>query len=470
MTLSRTEQSDPATLAAAEGQAALGRGDTGLARTKFVEAGEVLLRDLADTYKHADKILLRFLAASQFYKAGEYQRALEQTKKIEARLLPANTRSLLPQFVRDVESRASPDYVVRMRQTFSRLWAAKENRQLLDLLKDHPYVYEPVGLGVLRAVLCEGLGHWRAAAFFYARALPLLPLEHPFVMLPAGWPLDLARQGRINEAWEYILHLLELAPNTVTNMAASILCCVRACQVTGAERRALHQEQLHFFDEAWTAFQAHPGTVQRNPELQLVMLGCLDVACLGCVRLGDSARAKRVAGDAILFAPMAPGPYCARGMLTYPDEQSLDDFRKAAGLPGVSSAPFYFLAHNALQREQFGEAIGYCQAGLVRQPGRRMKARLHGWIAVCRACQDADRNEVERLFQTALEVDPDSEQVATNYRIFQETSTLTQAAHASHWNTQVVAELIVPDIVERALADTHGIDGRAAIRDMLLAG
>jgi hypothetical protein len=99
----------------AEGQMALATGDTALAQEKFAAAGDILLRNVGAVYKAMEKHLLRFLAATQFYKGGHYQRALELVEKIQARLLPKNVHDLLPPFLRDAKQRSLPGYAAGIR-------------------------------------------------------------------------------------------------------------------------------------------------------------------------------------------------------------------------------------------------------------------------------------------------------------------------------------------------------------------
>lgn len=470
MTPSTIDQTDPATLAASEGQAALGRGDTALARTKFVEAGDTLLREVAGAYKHADKTLLWFLAATQFYKGGEYHRALELTKKIEARLLPEKTRDLLPQFVRDVNFRTSPDYVARMRQTCTRLWHSGEYRQILDLLQDHPYVYDSGPLAFLRAVLCAKLGQWRAAALFYAMAIPGVPDGSDFMLMAISRALYLPAEGRVEEAWEYISRLRELLPNSVTNIVASLVTFFRASQQAGAERLSLHQEQLRYFEEGWRVFKALPLSKQQHPEMRSIMSICIDAAMMAYMRLGRDTQARAVVEEVIALEPNAPGPLTARGMLTYPSDKAVNDFRIAACLPSPGYVPFLFLAHHAFDSDRFAECERLCREALARKPGRIVQAQLHGWIAVCRGCMGASREEVEELFNQAFEIDPDNEQVAANYQVFKESREAASPTPTNRWNTRVNSDSVEPDFVTWE-SEHSGVSGRdATVQELLLAG
>lgn len=61
-------------IATAEGQAALAAGDTRLAQEKFAEAGSILEHEMQSATEEEQEHLLRFLAATQFYKGGPHER------------------------------------------------------------------------------------------------------------------------------------------------------------------------------------------------------------------------------------------------------------------------------------------------------------------------------------------------------------------------------------------------------------
>ncbi|HEX4611985.1 MAG TPA: hypothetical protein VH092_27560, partial [Urbifossiella sp.] len=422
MTPPPTDRADPATLAAAEGQAALGRGDTALARAKFVEAGDILLREVRGTPGHADQTLLRFLAATQFYKGGEYRRALDLSKKLEARLLPKKTRDLLPTFRRDAATRTDPGYRGRMRDTCARLWAAGEYRQILDLLKDHPYVYDTAPLAFIRAVLCEELGQWKAAAVFYAKAIPGAEDGSDFMLMAVGRALGMPAEGRVEEAWENIRHLRDLFPNATTNIAASFVAFFRASRMAGAERQALLREQVQYFEEGWRAYLTLPPATRLRPVMRHLVTVGFGAAAVALRRLGERDRLRILVDEVTRREVDSPAALTARGMLTYPSQEAVADFERAAALPNPGYFPFLYLAHHALRGGRIAECERLCREALLRNPSPAIQARLYGWIAVCRDRVGVPRAEVEDLFRQALEIDPDNDQVRANYRIFRETA------------------------------------------------
>lgn len=466
-----TDQTDPATLAAAEGQAALGRGDTERARGKFTEAGELLLREVAGEYKQSGKSLLRFLAATQFYKGGDYKRAHDLAKKIEARFLPEQCRNLLSDLVRDAASRATPDYTTRVRHTCLRLWQQGEYRQVVDLLKDHPYVFESAPLAFLRAVLSERLGYWRAAAVFFAKAFEGRSDDPMVLMHAAGYPLFLLARGKSVEAWEYLGHLLELTPNAVTYLVASVVGFTRAVIAAGDEKERLFREQKKLFATGWDLYLRLSGNAAEIEEMRLVVALSLEVTSLALMRLGDSTEAKRLADLAVAHDPAASGALTTRGMLSYPEQEqeAVADFTRAAGIPGSGYIPEYFLAHHALNAGLLSDAIRHCESALSRKPSRYIAAQLHGWIAVCRIGRGAEPAEVEERFRKALDIDPTHPEVVENYRRFRE-----DVSAGPIFRSDVTAMLtdvrpVDPDFVAWGTEKLSGTDHHREV-ELLLAG
>jgi tetratricopeptide (TPR) repeat protein len=439
-----TDQTDPATLAAAEGQAALGRGETATARAKFVEAGEILLKEIGGTRSQADKSTLRFLAATQFYKGGEYGRAQELARKVDAPLLPAKTRDLFPKFQRDVSTRSSQDYRTRMRGKFVNLWQEGKYRQVLDLLKDHPYVYDPGPLTFLRAVLCEDLGLWKAAAGFHAKAIPLAKDGNEFMLMAVGCALAMPGQGRVGEAWEYIHHLREAMPNVVTNLTAGIVTFFRAAKASGNDRLAIHREQLTYFDEGWQAFVALPENKRNHPEMRSIASISFDTASMALMRLGERDWLLRLVEQVLLLDPGTPGPLTVRGMLTYPSAAAVKDFQQAAVLPNPGYAPFLYLAHHAFSEGHFADAIALCERALKGKPGRSVAAQLTCWIAVSQHCQGTSAEEVEKVFQQALAIDVENKHARANYQIFKEIVAEGRSDVGLGWDTRFESELLYP--------------------------
>lgn len=409
-----------ATIAAAEAEAALARGDTPLARRRYAEAGELLERESLSTVKVEDQNLIRFLAATQFYKGGRYRESLELANQIKKDHLPEGVRRLLPKFIRDVQDRASSDYRTRIQTRLAALWKAGDHAGILQAFQEHPYVLKPKSMAFLRAAACESLGKYRAAAMFYADAIRWSSDEQHIITAAIAFPLSLPHEGKLEEAWEYVRHQIELIPHAATYLVASWICFQQATARDGEASNRFLELQLDYFREARDRFARLPENQQAEVELRKLMTLGFNAAVFGLRDLGKLQEAKELCADAIAFEPGLPGSWTTRGILTYPDTAAVTDFQQAVELGDNSHFPYFYLAHHALIHGDFSSAHRLAGEALQRERGNDAQSRsyLYSWQAICRASLGADRNEVETIFQQATASDPTNEEAEENYRLY----------------------------------------------------
>jgi tetratricopeptide (TPR) repeat protein len=319
-----TNKTDPATLAAAEGLAALGVGDTALARQKYAEAGAILEREMKAHHGGSEKQLLRFLAATQYYKGGDYKKAQELAKKIDARVLPTNVRGLLPQFLKDVKERAAPGYEIGIGRTLLALWQQNDPTKSLAMLQEHPYVLHPGRLAFLRAVLCEKIADFRAAALFFANAIRQTPKDVELVLMTAAEPLLLLGRGRANEAREYVRYQVELIPHPVTYISASILAFHSALRSSPNERAEGADEQLQHLETAQHLYDRLSEAERNHPGLRAYMSFGFEAAATILLRLGNKERSKEIWEQAIKFGASPIIDRAKRAFAAYPGEQGTE--------------------------------------------------------------------------------------------------------------------------------------------------
>ncbi len=294
MSLPVLDHDGRSTIAAAEAQAALANGDTPRAREKYREAGRLLEAKIASA-RGSDKHLFRFVAATQYYHGGSYQEALKLCRRIELRHLPKEVRHLFPKFFQDVRERAAPDYVRRIRLELLGLWQRNQQARILERFQAHPYLLPPGKMAFLRATSCEKLGDIRAAVMFFADAVRLNPDDPGIVFSALALPLSLPRQGKVDEAWEYVTQLLESLPHPMTELVASLICFHRAVSTTHAdERRRLIDEQCRHFENARTGFDGLSTAVQRFPESRELMALGFEALALALWQSGEFNRALAV--------------------------------------------------------------------------------------------------------------------------------------------------------------------------------
>jgi tetratricopeptide (TPR) repeat protein len=291
--------SHAASLASAEGFAAIGVGDTALARKKHTEAGEILERDMKAHHRGSEKQLLRFLAATQYYKGGHYQKAQELANKIDPGALSKKHRELLSQFLKDVKQRAAPDYEIRIQKMLRALWHQNKTQEALDVLKEHPYVVDAGTLATMRATLCNRIQDFRGAAIFFAAALRYTSGAVEVAIMSVKTPLLLLKQGQISNAWEYVQHQLELLPHPIAYVTASVVSSDRFASAKPEDRQQHSEEQFAFVEQAWDAYQKLPAEQQSHPVMKAYMAFGFETAAATWLRLGNKRRAKDAWNQAV---------------------------------------------------------------------------------------------------------------------------------------------------------------------------
>lgn len=286
----QSNTNDPATLAAAEALAALGVGDTALARQKYAEAGGILEREMKARHGGGEKQLLRFLAATQYYKGGDYQKAQELAQKIDAGALPKNVRGLLPQFLKDVKLRAAPGYAIGIRRTLHSLWLEQKPREAIAILQEHPFVVDAIVLALLRAELCDQLPDYRAAALFFVAALRRAAGAAQLAFISAATPLNLLSQDRLAEAAECVRYRLELLSHPVTFVTAALVRYHQFIKASGGERQRRLDELLAFVEQAWDAYQKLPAGQQNHPDMRAYMAFGFEIAAVSWLLQGNKER------------------------------------------------------------------------------------------------------------------------------------------------------------------------------------
>ena len=415
MIATSTETNAAAMQASAEGQIALVQGDVALAQAKYAGAGEILEREIRGIRKAADIQVQRFLAATQYYKGGHYRRGLELAGKIDARLLPKDIRLLLPPFLSDAKARATTGYAIGVRKRLYKLWVEEKFADALEMLRDHPYVFGAGGLAFMRAVLCEQIGQYRAAALFFAAAR-----RHglPDLYTTVAFPLKLNSEGRLAEAWEYVTCQIEVLPHPITFVTASVICHHRAIAASLADRTKFVNEQLVYLEKAWEAYKHLPEEERLHPDMRSHMAYGLESAAMSSMGMENVPLAKQYCERAIEIGPNSAVVWSLHGEITHPSEQSAADFREAIRFPDADFFPFAMLAALAWERQETKASLAYCQQALERNPSPNIAGQLYGWMAICKAVLQSPRVEVEALFKKALELAPGHGNISDNYRVY----------------------------------------------------
>jgi tetratricopeptide (TPR) repeat protein len=440
MTLPISDPDGAATMAAAEGESALIAGDTPRARQKFAEAGGILEKKIQNTRKTTDKHLLRFLAATQYYKGGHYKKSLSQCQRIQRDLLPDAMRPVFQSFDRDVRARASEGYVEQIRNRLLGFIGKKDAQRILEILQEHPYVYDAGALAFVRATACEELRQYRAATVFYADAIRRHGNDKRLAYLAAALPLNLPQEGRIDEAWEYTQYQMEIIPNPLAYVNASLLSFYQSSEATGQLREVWSRRQIEYFDQGWELYeQLSDKDKQYEPVASLIALG-LESIPFAYLRLGDKVGAKRLCDRAVAFRVNSPNPYTVRGIVTYPSTEAVDDFRTAIRFHDPSYFPYYHLAQHFIQNSDFERGMEYCQLALSHHPSTPIESQLYDWLGVCFFEMRKPETEAEWFFRKALDVYPENVEASVNYRYFKDHTNAKAAPAPRSWKFSKVTQ------------------------------
>lgn len=310
---SSVDPSGRSSRAAGQGFRALCEGDTELARQKYTEAGDVLAGRAEAARRTADKHFLRYLAASQYYRGGEYKRALRLTRRIERAHLPAKHRPKLDEFRKEVEQRAEAGYALRTRAAVLTHRAKGQPGVAIRLLQDHPYVFERAALAGLRGELCYMTKEWYPSALFYSDAVRFSNFHPTPVFLKAMGALRLVSDNRMAEAREYVELFLANEP---TPLDLVVVCAVRLTQLLAGDTAA-GDDLLRIFDRAAGEYEGLPQTTRADEDVRALMSHGYSRASLAANRLGDHPRGLRYAEAGLTFFPAGPDASTFRAVLAH---------------------------------------------------------------------------------------------------------------------------------------------------------
>jgi tetratricopeptide (TPR) repeat protein len=402
----------------AEAEIALRQGDTDRARALYEEAGKRIETAAQAHRKPSDKALDWFIAASQYYRGGLYQKAGQLCNRIQKTLLPSAMRPLYDQFFRDVRERERSDYVERIRKQLLTAWPERRYQDILDVLKDHPYIYPPPALAFLRAVCCEELGEFQAAALFHADAWRFSgERDTALLFLSATYSFALIHNREWEKAHEYIEQQMKRLPHALTYANASLMHYHLACKAAPEERNVLLRKQIECIDKARDQLRSCE-PLQRSRDACGLMMIALEAAAFGLLQLEEPARALEMSNEAVNLLPTSADSLVVRGLITYPNAAAVQDFQEAIRRGSKSPLPFLFLAHAALENADETSAVSWCESGLQHNPSDDLRARLLELLAIARARLGESADAVNQLFAQASQLDPDNPRIRHNAEVF----------------------------------------------------
>ena len=80
--------------------------------------------------------------------------------------------------------------------------------------------------------------------------------------------------------------------------------------------------------------------------------------------------------------------------------------------------PYFFLAHQRLAQNRFADCFELCGRALRLPVLDPIRANLLEWVAICQWHLRFPRQVVQASFDAAMELAPDNERIAANFRLF----------------------------------------------------
>jgi tetratricopeptide (TPR) repeat protein len=408
---------------ASEAQIALEAGDTARAGHLFRQAAKMLEASVLGQRRASERDLVRFLAATHYYKGGAYDEAAKLCRKIQERLLPTYVRGLYPPFLKDVKERSAPDYVAKTRNIFLSFYQGVVTmddtsacRRVLVLLVDHPFLFPQDLMAFVRAKCCEALGRRRAASLFYRDAWRFGGDNSDFLFL---YLASLCIEERHPEAWAIVEDQLANHPSVRSLINAILVRGYQYSTVTDQqERRQLLADQLRqHFESALEAYRSLGA--EERVDLAPLMDFALSVTWDANRGLEDADKQLETLNRWIELQPDSPALRVLRGILTYPEKVSNEDFRVAIRLGSAAPWPHHFLAHEALIAKDFWGCDRLCALALQRDPKPEIRATLLAWQAISRwNLGHYDPREIRELFAEAKRLKPGDPQINHYAEVF----------------------------------------------------
>ncbi len=409
-----------ATRASLQGEAALGEGDTALARKKHSEAGDLLKSKVAEFPDVPRKAVARFLAASQYFRAGEYQKAAKLCAKINPEKLPdEDSRIHFSEFDREVRRRIAPGYLASARQELARNWKLGKRDLVLRRFQDDPYLLAPDALAFVRAIIAEGMREYTAAASLFALAYRISPAVQ-FATSAAGHLFKLTGDGELADAREFANRLVDLFPHTLTYAGAAMTCFSQASAVgwDHPEAEKILSEFLRLFQQSRSGYERLSPVERMDVEVREIMSATFGAAVLVAGKLDRRELASTISDEAIRNWPESVEAWVTRASLQYPEAVEVNAARRAAEMGSTYYSPYYLLSQIAFDQNDYRGALEWAEAALARlKPGQAAAARLHGWVAACLTLT-GHREKANTLFQKAISLDPSDRDLQDAYEFF----------------------------------------------------
>jgi tetratricopeptide (TPR) repeat protein len=281
-----------ASILSMEGETALYSADNALAREKHAKAAKILHKLAEGTRGSAELHSLRFSAATQYYKAGFYDRALKLTHRIQSRFLPSDDERLFQQFCKEVRKRASKGYEASIRQRLEHYQKRDDFRSLASLVIRHPFVFDRVTLAFIRAYTSIRLKHYSAAGSFAAAACRFAVNSPTKLLEMAFLPYLVELTEGLQEGWKAAQNFAKFFKHPAGYLVASSMAYRLANAAKGEVRRELARKVVEYFNKATLNDKDLSVHYRNDSEFCLFLFACTGSAAIAFIWLGDPANAS----------------------------------------------------------------------------------------------------------------------------------------------------------------------------------
>jgi tetratricopeptide (TPR) repeat protein len=135
--------------------------------------------------------------------------------------------------------------------------------------------------------------------------------------------------------------------------------------------------------------------------------------------LGQDDAAAALSDEAGAIWPSYAHIWTTRGLAESSPAEAVKYFRRAAELGDEGYMPYYSLAMDAYDKGDYRTALHWAREALSRSnPDQQGAARLHGFVAGCIDLAGGAKQEADKLFRRAIELDPQDPAIKDAYTLF----------------------------------------------------
>jgi hypothetical protein len=227
------------------GKGSLNRGDTVAAREHYTKAGEMLLNQ-ASHAPVGTRHYLKYLAATNFFRGGEYARAHSIAAKIKPLHLPSREQSAFQGFLSEVVSRSRLDYVQSTRNKIKSMTDSGRIHDAMNSLEDHRYIYNSYVWLFLYSYLLAEDGDYPAVSLYLSRSIELSLDNSNIILIGASLPFIVSSKGDINGAMELAELLVKEIRKFATYCVAVLIIYLKAHVLNETDKGILGKNLLEY--------------------------------------------------------------------------------------------------------------------------------------------------------------------------------------------------------------------------------